>query len=336
VGWLANRVKDSRGFVSWVLRWGVTLVLAGVALLMILDGLNIPPGLGNESPYFLLTLVAAAIFFLKHDVSTSHEELTKKVGAKTEEMKEAATRIEATQQNIDVAVARLATNAELMRQTLNREGQLLSLEAAMADLKALVGNADSAKTLTIEHLGLNMGTAWDRLCSALKEFAETRQVVLHLLILGDEAAGGQPPLEGKMIAVPENVEPWLGSGDRKRADIIKALERMEAESAGKLQYEVRSYRDLPIVHGVRISGPLDAAYVAFSRWDEKSPDPPYWWGGDQYHHVLGTDSPERLDLIKVFDGYFERWWNRNASGSKASAPAAPAAAEVPRTVAAKP
>lgn len=324
MSWTAERLRDARWIVSWLLKKGVTLLLVGLVLLTILDGLDILSGLGDESPYFLLTLVAAMIFFLKHDVSASHEDLTTKVGDKADQMKDAATRIDAAQQNIDAAVTRLATNAELMRQTLNKEGQLLSLEVSMADLKALVGDSDCSKTLKIEHLGLNMSAAWDKLCSAVKEFTQTRHVLLHLLILGDKAAGGQAPLDGGMIAVPKNVVPWLGLGDLKRADIIEALEKMQADSAGRLRYEVRSYRDLPIVHGVRISGPFDAAYVAFSRWDEKkkSADPPYWWGGDEYHHIRAADSPERLDLIEIFDGYFERWWNMNASSSKASVRAA--------------
>lgn len=322
MSWTAERLKDARLIVSWVFKNGVTLVFAAIIVLLTLDKLKIIPDGFAQNTYFLLSVVVATIFFLKYDIAASHEALTTKVGDKTDEMKDAAARIEATQQKMDSAVTRLATNAELMRQTLNKEGQLFSLEVAMADLKARLGKDDSAVTLKIEHLGLNMGSAWDRLCPALKAFAQTRQVVLHLLILGNKAAGGQPPLEGGVIAVPTNVEPWLGEGEDKRARIIEQLEKMEAVLAGKLQYEVRSYRDLPIVHGVRISGPFDAAYVAFSRWDEKSEDPPYWWGGDEYHRVLGTDSPERLDLIKIFDGYFERWWNKNASNSKASVPAA--------------
>jgi hypothetical protein len=337
VSWGTDRLKDARGIASGLFKKGVTLFLVGIIILTALVELNIPPDFWDQSPYFLLILIAAMIFFLKHDVAASHEDLTAKVAAKTDEMKETAIRIEATQQNIDSAVTRLATNAELMRQTLNNAGQLRSLEGSMADLKALVGTADSSVTLKIEHLGLNMSTAWDRLCPALKEFAQTRQVLFHLLIMGREAAGGQSPADGGKIAVPKNVEPWLGQGDLKRADIIEALEKMQAELPGKLQYEVRSYRDLPIVHGVRISGPFDAAYVAFSRWDEKkeSADPPYWWGGDEYHRIGGADSAERLDLIKIFDGYFERWWTMNASSS-ASGPTAPVAAAALGTTATKP
>jgi hypothetical protein len=257
------------------------------------------------------------------DVAVANEGLEKEVDGKTGKMSDAAERIEATQSNINGAVRQLSTDVELMRRTLHRSGKLWTLEQAIEDLRSLVEKAGPAKTLTIKHLGLNMSNAWDELCPMLKEFVRDRPVVLDLLILGKGAAGGVVPPDGNVAALPEDVEHWLESGDKKRAQIEQVLREIEQAvraEGGSLTARVRSYRDLPVVHGIRIKGPFDAAYLSICRWDEKEPDP-FWWGGKYYHRVQSTDSDEQKDLMKILDGYFERWWAMNAKTEFASSTA---------------
>jgi len=339
MGWMADRIDAARVIAQRVIDHAVALIFAAVILIEAAAQAHLVGPLTHH-PIVLFMIIGSMIFFLQHNVARSqdrltenvaaaHADLTAKVAGETQAMQKVTNRIEDTQRGIDAGLRQQSTNLALMRETLQSEGKLWSLEGAIDDLKELVDGADRGDTLRIDHLGLTMTNAWDKLCPAVKEFVQQRPVELRLLILRDGAAGAFTPADGG-IPLPETVEKWL-TGEDKLEEIKQSLADIQKTAAadagvGSLAFDVRTYRDVPVVHGIRISGPFDAAYVSFCRWD-KSKSPHYWWGAHQYHRVLGDDSPERKDLLDILEGYFERWWLRNqpprgrAAGRKAAAAA---------------
>jgi len=333
---LSEPVKTARAAVAWLAGWAVFLILLAIVVLTLLVETNTVAL--DEDPFILLTFIAAMIFFLRNDQYVSQEELTEKVNAAhrelsenishahealaktvaedTRSMHQITSRIEAAQATIDKAVRQQSTSVRLMSETLHGTGELWTLERAMANLKPLLDEADPEQPIRFKHLGLSMTMAWEKLCPLLENLVvhKGRRIDFRLLILGTTACGAVP---GANLAVPDDVsETWLPDGDKMRAKIERKLAAIAAAAveagvaANAFTHEVRSYRDLPVVHGMRVEGPFDAAFVALSRWSQSAIDP-FWWGGDEYHRIFCPASHEQRDLMRVFDGYFDRWWEMN-------------------------
>lgn len=290
--WTTDSVKEAKTLVGWVKDRAVALILAAILLLTLAAELHLLGSL-HEHPFILLTIVGGMIYFLRHDV-----------------------------------VAAQSANVELMREALSGAGELRTLESAMMDLAPRLEAVKRDEKVRIDHLGLNMSAAWDRLCPVIEKLVmrNKARVRFRLLILGEGGSGGMGVVERAKPGLPAAVEGWLVSGDTRRLVIERALKGIQDEAllagadAGSLEYEIRSYRDLPVVHGIRIWGKPDAAYVAFSRWDdERREDDKFWWGGDQYHRILEPASPDQIDLRAIQEGYFRRWWKMNEPADRPKA-----------------
>jgi len=345
--WVTARTKEAQRLAGWFMRWAVVLFLVAVIAITILAEANLPPDFWTQSPYFLLSLIGAMIFFFRHDVTKAHEELEQKVAAagaslaaevtaETGEMQAVTSRIEHAQRQIEDSVGTLSVDVRVMQETLHSAGKLRSLDEALKDLAPRFADVQAAETVRIDHLGLNMSTAWDRLCPVIQDLVDKKaRVYFRLLILSKEAAGG---VEGAAspVALPAAVKGWLPGVDERKLEIEQALDEMRAEApAGAvLDYEVRSYRDLPVVHGIRvhIGEKFKAAYVSLCRWRRAKE---FWWGGDEYHCILGDASQEQGDLREILSGYFERWWEMNKPIAGVATAAAAETAPIPRARRAK-
>lgn len=314
-----DRVEEAETLVSWLKDRAVALILAAIILLTVAAELHVLSL--HEHPFILLTIIGAMIFFLKHDVVAAHRDLTTALDARIVGMREVAQRVERTQAGIEGDVRQQSANVEMLRDVLRGSGELKSLELAMKDLAPRFEAVGPDEEIEIDHLGLDMSAAWDRLCPVIESLVKMRKarVRFRLLILGEGGAGALGAGGQAKASLPSAVDDWARSGDTHRPGIEQALKEIQDEAreagadAGSLTYEIRSYRDLPVVHGIRIRGKTEAAYVAFCRWDDTRRErDKYWWGGDQYHRILGPAGPDETDLCKILDGHFRRWWTMNA------------------------
>lgn len=313
-----DHVEEAETLVSWVKDRAVILFLVAIVLLTLAAELHVLSV--HEHPFVLLTVIGGMIYFLRHDVVAAHRDLTKALDARIVGMQEVAQRVERTQAAIEGDVRQQSANVESLREALRGAGELKSLELAMKDLAPRFEVVAPGEEVEIDHLGLNMSAAWERLCPVIEQLVMTSKarVRFRLLILGEGGAGALGAGEQARTALPAAVEDWLKSGDTHRPGIERALKEIQdealaaGEEAGSLDYAIRSYRDLPVVHGIRIRGSTDAAYVAFCRWDDtKREKDKYWWGGDQYHRILGPADPAETDLCRILDGHFHWWWTKN-------------------------
>ena len=76
-----------------------------------------------------------------------------------------------------------------------------------------------------------------------------------------------------------------------------------------LRVEIRSYSELPVVHGFSLVKPLVARYVSFCRWEHTANVLDYGWGIDKYRRIAGAPTdPSLRDLADVYDGMFRHLW----------------------------
>lgn len=199
--------------------------------------------------------------------------------------------------------------------------KLRELSDALRDFRPWMERLQPGETVLIEHLGLDMTVAWEKVHRLLGELSGRHKVEYRLLMLGGDAPGARD--------LPENVITWIENAKAPYKLILKEcgeLERAPRPAGGGFAWEVRRYRDLPAVHGFAVrTGETAVAYVAVSRWSQRDPDF-YYWGGEEYHEVHDGASPPERDLLDVFDGYFRHWWKRGA-GAPAGTPQGGAAQE---------
>ncbi|MBV8687402.1 MAG: hypothetical protein JOZ90_13150 [Alphaproteobacteria bacterium] len=321
MGFIERVVLRARTLAAAAAGYVLLTFFAGAFLLLLFEESGIVHL--SERPLVLLTLVAAMIFFLRQDVSVSQEALERRVAGDMAAIAAQVAAVEAATARAGAAVehglARHAAKVELLHETLKQGGRIMSLEQALIDLKPRFDALQPDEAVEISHLGLDMSHAWEKLRPALEALCRKSQVSFRLLILGKEGEGAVPaPSPGERPALPIQVEEWLEGGDRMRRQIEARLRYIataggpaEGRPGGALDYEIRSYRDFPIVHGIRIHRPFEAAYFSLSRWtgDDWAE---YSWGGECYHRILGPASDEQMDLMKLFDGHFGRLWETNA------------------------
>lgn len=302
--WLRNLIARLAGYILIA----AVLVILGAAFVFKSDFLANPTA--GQALAFLTVLLA----LMRLDVAVANESLRTDIAAETKQVTRVAERVETTQREVQGDVRQQAKTVEAMRQTLYMSGQLCSLETAMVDLDPRLERVGKGEEVKIDQLGLNMSQAWERLGKVIRHLVVAKRARVHfrLLILGRKAASGISPDETVQVPLPQAVEEWLESADAKRRAIEADLRHLANASEGRLTYDVRSYRDLPIVHGTCIGSPVDASYVAVCRWDasrQKSEE--FWWAGDEYHRVLGPASAQQDDMVRILRGYFDRWWAMN-------------------------
>ena len=79
--------------------------------------------------------------------------------------------------------------------------------------------------------------------------------------------------------------------------------------------DVRAYKHIPFVHGIRLVAPVQALYVSMGRW--AGPDGSrYEWGGEEYQIIEGAGGHAAAqDLASVFAGSFEHFWHEATRGA---------------------
>jgi len=186
---------------------------------------------------------------------------------------------------------------------------LSSLEAAVADLHDRLGTSAAAAgriAIRLDHLGLDMTHAWDELKRVL-ESPVLHHVEIRLLMLSKTLADGG-------TRIPGEVARWC----RESEDSFEAIQKWAAAAPGQLtgravKFSVKRYAELPVVHGVRVSGPLSMRYIAFCRWSLGPPEI-YEWGQRAYHVIPGEAVDGRTkDVAEIFDRYFEHLWRTSGA-----------------------
>ena len=188
----------------------------------------------------------------------------------------------------------------LLRDTLHRGSELFRLDQAMDDLKQRLERLRDGEAVTIRHLGLDLTNAW-REAKPVVKLSDRLRIDYRLLMLGGDAA--------TVPGLPIEVKHWIDLAADQRGRTQRDLTKMkrEAKPPGSLEPKIRSYCDLPVVHGFSIEGPVSVAYIALSRWTGHDLDE-FDWGVDRYHRVLDARPATARDLLNLFEAYFEHWW----------------------------
>jgi hypothetical protein len=108
--------------------------------------------------------------------------------------------------------------------------------------------------------------------------------------------------------------------DRVKKDVNAIMD--EFGDAKKIQFEVRKYCAIPVIHGFRIVSPTSRCYMAICRWGGLDYQK-YEWGEPQYHKIIG-DPPSDIvsrDMLKIYDGYFNYLWKHSDPGFVLLSPA---------------
>lgn len=298
-----KRYQKAKAWVDKML--GQTLFALFVAFLSFVAAVKLDfynPLQENQFDYmaFYMAFIVALIFILSEYIAGLYERLSDglaKEAAKVEQVGE--------------ELGRMQNRVVELTEAVKDGGKLLNLDGVIEDLELRLKNLRPGETLEIEHLGLDMTAAWEMMCKRLEESADVARVHYHLLILGENK---------RNIELPRAVASWLGPARDKKTEIEEALEEMRAgavqprpdgsAATGSLTSEVRTYCEVPVVHGILVRKPFRAAYVAISRWSGRNYKD-YYWGGKQYHRVVDPISKADQDLMDILDGHFHRWWNAN-------------------------
>jgi hypothetical protein len=97
--------------------------------------------------------------------------------------------------------------------------------------------------------------------------------------------------------------------------VIKSLRKLDQyyrEQCRQLTIAIRSYAELPTIHGFSLisRGKRVTTYLSFCRWNQKGDD--YDWGGDRYRRILGEpEDPSLRDMIEIFHGAFTHMWGNS-------------------------
>jgi hypothetical protein len=226
-------------------------------------------------------IIAALIFMLSQYITGLYKKLSKRLSEQTDEI-------------------------AFVRETLlHGSGKLLTLEEAIKDLSVRLGKVRANQEVAIDHLGLHMDQAWDKIWPVLEQVSKKARLKYRLLIFAGDK-------EKREAGVPANLESWLDTGQRRKPDIERALlslreARRSERARGSIEPKVRPYCSLPVVHGFLVGKPWKLAYVAFPRWREK-PHEEYFWGGNAYHQVLPGDTDGQIDLMTILEAQFRRCW----------------------------
>jgi hypothetical protein len=157
----------------------------------------------------------------------------------------------------------------------------------------------------IDRIGLDMSQAWKRVEQNLREHPNLLDVKYNLLMLSPDAQTLDPSsthLKGMCDRAAESLS-------RIETD-LDTLSPALMRSGRKLEFEVKTYKAVPVVHGFRVVEPFQLTFLAFCRW---GPEPTYHqYDWNAYHIVRGkreTDNPSLQDLLDIYLGFFYRHWS---------------------------
>ena len=187
----------------------------------------------------------------------------------------------------------------------NSSPALLSLQACREQIEAYLNAVPAGEPIKIDHLGLDMSQAWEHLEQILfQPNARFQHIEYRGLVLTDHKGRTWPK------ATPKEVKDWSAVVSRSTSRIARHLERLDREltPAGRrqIQFQMRKYNEVPVVHGFHIRQPREVYFVAFCRWRGTQ----YYWGGNCYISI-DENAKDALstDLKDTFNGYFDHLWD---------------------------
>jgi hypothetical protein len=270
--------NEHQGHSSKIRRWvvdrGVRIGVGVMVLCVVLAHLHV---IDEKYVYFPLT---ALILLLSEQLHESAGRLKQEVESiKTDARQQIKTLIEST------------------------SFKLLGLKECVTDLDTALDSTLHVEPVRIEHIGLDMAQAWVYVEPFLRSHPHLIEIDYKLAILTDDV--------GKLGDVDEEVKNWAHnvtwSLERIKRDITHLLTD-PTQQHRKIRFEVRKYTSTPVVHGFRITGPVERCYVAICRWggmDYRR----YEWGEPQYHRSAGeAPMPTDQDMVRIFQGYFGHFW----------------------------
>jgi hypothetical protein len=198
---------------------------------------------------------------------------------------------------------------ESIQQGMRGDSQLLSLEESLDDLKERLKKVDPGQKVVIEHFGLDMTFAWEPVDELIKELSNLTDLEYRLLMLA--ARDVNDPSE-----FDDDIKRWLITGRTHSDKIRKELASLQSACQKlnrKFAFDMRTYATIPFVHGLRVTEPFHAAYIALCRWDHDNLSK-FRWGRNEYHRVIDASlSGPQADLLDVFNGNFLHFWNHSVN-----------------------
>jgi hypothetical protein len=137
--------------------------------------------------------------------------------------------------------------------------RLYALHDCVKDVDETLPSIGPREKVVIEHLGLNLAQAWQYFEPFLRTHPNLTDIDYRLLVLTDET--------GKIAGADEEVRGWSANTsqilDRIKRDVNAIID--EFGDAKKIQFEVRKYWAIPVIHGFRIVSPTSRCYMAICR-----------------------------------------------------------------------
>lgn len=200
---------------------------------------------------------------------------------------------------------------ESIQQNIRGGAQLFSLEASIDDLRERLKKVEVGEKVVIEHFGLDMTFAWDPIDELIRDHSNLTDVEYRLLMLS--------PDRDNVSQFDDEVKTWLLTG-RTQADKIKkelaALQISCQKVHRSFTSDLRTYTTIPLVHGLRVTEPFHAAYIAICRWDSDD-FTKFRWGRNTYHRIIdGSLSGTQSDILDVFNGNFLHFWNQKSAAQQ--------------------
>jgi hypothetical protein len=275
---MASKFASSKLFHA-VAGWGVRVVWIVIVGLFALVQLHILPVVTHD-PTAYLVIVVTLLLFLSEILNEWRREMFLHLDTQSQ-----------------------ALNA--IQQSMRSAERLYTLDESIHDLTQRLKKVEPGQKVVIEHLGLDMTFAWDPISDMIKELTNITQLEYSLLILAAEGVD--------LTHFEDEVRNWMLSGQNQTPKLQRELTTLQVycqKSHRSFTYDLRPYAAIPMVHGLRVTEPFHAAYVAICRWGGDDFNK-YWWGRSEYHHVVDTTlSDAQSDFIEIFNGYFRHFWNR--------------------------
>lgn len=278
---------------SAIATWAVRVVWTFIVIVVSLIQLHILPELIHNANMYLV-IVVSLIFFL------------------SEIMNE-------WQRDIFVRLDAQAKSLNIIQESMRTEAKLLTLEETTRDLWQRLKSVEPGQRVVINHLGLDMTFAWEKITNLVESLPNVTNLEYRLLILSAES--------DDLAHFDDDVRGWLTSGRGQAGVLRNKLRELKTHCEREnrsLNYEMRTYAAMPVVHGFRVVEPFHAAYVSICRWggDEFTE---YRWGGTSYNLILDISlSDARRDLLEIFDGNFNHYWSTAPQAQGTALPGTPA------------
>jgi hypothetical protein len=256
----------------------------------------------THSAELYLIIVVTLLLFLSESLIEWQREIFSRLDTGAASAHKIHTDAELWQRDILSRLDRQADYLRAVRESMRTENVLLTLEKSTEDFVQRVKRIEAGQKLVIEHFGLDVTFAWERVARLMTHMPNVTDLEYRLLIMSYED-------DEQLACFDGEVKEWISGGRKQRAIILEELKDIKLQWTGRIfTSEVRTYAAIPLVHGIRVLEPFQAAYISICRWGGNSFNN-YRWGGDSYHLITETSlSDAQRDLLEIFDGNFQHFW----------------------------